>query len=104
MASMNTAVSCRSVTPGASAASVAASARSATATEARMASTSSGDLTRRARSSSWVPSTTSASGKAVPRRDTAPVASASVATTFAVAAPSTPWSTARKVFELNEMP
>ena len=43
MASMKTAVSCRSVTPGLRAAIASASARSAMPTDARMASTSSGD-------------------------------------------------------------
>ena len=65
IASMKTPVNWRSVTPGASASTAAASAPSATRTAARMASTSSGAFTRRTRRSSGSPSTSSAEGNAL---------------------------------------
>ena len=60
MASMKSAVSCRSVTPGTNTCVAVASASSATRTEARMASISSGLLTRRTWRSIGSPSMNSA--------------------------------------------
>ena len=104
MASMNTPVSCRSVTPGANAPAASSRARSAMRTEARMAATSSDVLTRRARRSNGSPSMSSADGNAFGRSRAADGVMASVATVRTVAAPSIPCSTFRKFPALNEIP
>ena len=65
IASMNTPVSSRSLTPGRSSATAAAIAASATSTAARMASTSSAVLMRRAARRAGPPSTISALGNAI---------------------------------------
>ena len=90
--------------PGASAASAWARERSAMPTETRMASISSGVLTRRARSNSGSPSTSSADGKALGKRCADDPVIESVATVRAVEAPSIVCSTFTKLIALNEIP
>ena len=104
MASMKIAVNCRSVTPGTNACVAAASASSATRTDARMASTSSGLLTRRIWRSIGSPSMNSAAGNALGNRFADEPDMESVATRFAVAAPGIFDNTVTKFKALKVMP